>query len=565
MELRVYLEPLRKWWWLIVVSTVIAGATSYAAVSQQPPVYQARVALLIGSAINNPNPNGNEFWLSQQLAQTYSDIAQRGVVRQAVMDQLGLTWLPEYSAQPVANTQLLELRVTDSNPERATAVANELANQLILRTPASSNQQGDAARQAFIGQQLDDLEAKIGGTEEEIVAKQTELAGLFSARQIADAQNQIRALEAKQDTLQANYAALLASTAQGAANSLSIIEPATLPRTPVGPEVMMTVLTAAAIGMSLGIGAAYLLEYLDDTVKSPEDVRRVAGLATLTGIAEHKSENGDPYELLTLKQPRSPISEAYRALRTAILFANVDEQIRVILITSPNPGEGKSLTAANLAVVMAQAGHRVLLVDADLRRPKQQQIFEVAGNYGLTNLLVGITGTLEATKMVEIFLQINRAVLKTEQKDLYLLTTGPVPPNPAEVIGSAKMKMLLELLATRFDYVIVDSPPVLVVTDAVILSTRVDSVLLVTSSGITRHNQFKQAIGRLQEVKASLAGVVLNRLAARNGDYYYHKGYYSDGFDDDQGSTPVTPVKRKQRPSERARRPLPDFLMRFLS
>ena len=212
MELRAYLRPLLKWWWLILISTVIAGATSYFAVSQQPPVYQARTTLLIGSAINNPNPDGNEFWLSQQLAQTYSDIAQRDVVRQAVMSELGLTWLPAYSAQPVANTQLLELRVNDSVPERAMIVANELANQLILRAPTSGSQQGDAERQAFITQQLDDLELKIEETNTEIIAKQTELAGLFSARQISDLQSQIRALEAKQDTLRANYASLLASS-----------------------------------------------------------------------------------------------------------------------------------------------------------------------------------------------------------------------------------------------------------------------------------------------------------------------------------------------------------------
>lgn len=243
MELRTYLRPLLKWWWLILISTLLAGITSYFAVSQQPPVYQARATLLIGGAINNPNPTGNEFWLSQQLAQTYSDIAQRDVVRKAVMDELGLTWLPTYTAQSVGSTQLLEIRVNDSVPERAMVVANELANQLILRTPTSGGQQGDVERQAFIKRQLDELELKIAETNSEIVARQNELAGLFSARQISDLQDQIRALEGKQDALQANYASMLASSTQGAANSLSVIEPATLPVDPIGPEVLMTVIT----------------------------------------------------------------------------------------------------------------------------------------------------------------------------------------------------------------------------------------------------------------------------------------------------------------------------------
>lgn len=527
MELRAYTRPLIKWWWLILVSAALAGLTSYYAVSQQPPVFQARSTLLIGSAINDPNPDGNEFWLSQQLARTYSDIAQREVIRQAVMDKLGLTWLPAYVATPVAETQLLEIRVTDSSPERAMVVANELANQLILRTPTSGSQQGDAERQAFIAQQLDDLEVKIGKTNEEIIAKQTELAGLFGARQIADIQNQIRALDAKQDTLQANYASLLASTSQGAVNSLSIIEAATLPRNPVGPEILMTVLTAVAIGLSLGVGAAYLLEYLDDTVKTPDDVDRSTSLPTLTGITEHKQEVGRRRGLVTITQARSPVSEAYRSLRTAILFSNVDRQTRSMIVTSAGPREGKSITSANLAVVLAQGGHRVLLIDADLRRPSQQTLFEKPANYGLTNLLLDMPPTFDSSRLGDMYSQLSRAVVATGVSGLYLMTSGELPPNPAELIGSNRMKTLIKALSTRFDFVIIDTPPILAVTDAVALSTRVDSVLLVTRAGSTRHSQLKQAVHRLKEVNANLAGVVLNRMNASSGDYYnYYKNYY---------------------------------------
>ena len=526
MELRAYLRPLLKWWWLILISTLIAGATSYFAVSQQPPVYQARTTLLIGSAINNPNPDGNEFWLSQQLAQTYSDIAQRDVVRQAVMSELGLTWLPAYSAQPVANTQLLELRVNDSVPERAMIVANELANQLILRAPTSGSQQGDAERQAFITRQLDDLELKIEETNTEIIAKQTELAGLFSARQISDLQSQIRALEAKQDTLRANYASLLASSSQGAVNSLSVIEPATLPQTPIGPEIIMTVLTAAAIGFSLGVGASYLMEYLDDTVKTPEDVRRVTGLPTLTGISENKG--GESHQgLITISNPRSPIAEAYRSLRTAVLFSNVDQTARTMVVTSAGPQEGKSFTSANLAIVLAQSSHRVLLIDADLRRPTQQNLFDKQPNYGLTNLLLDMPPAFDSSRLGDMYSQLSRAVLATSIPGLFLMTTGELPPNPAELVGSSRMKALIKALATRFDFVIIDTPPILAVTDAVVLATRVDTVLLVTRAGSTRQSQLKHAVLRLQEVNANMSGVILNRINKQSGEYYhYYKNYY---------------------------------------
>ncbi len=567
MELKAFIRPLIKWWWLILVSALLAGITSYYAVSQQPPIYQARVTLLIGSAINNPNPSGNEFWLSQQLAQTYSDIAQREVVKSAVMEQLGLTWLPSYSAQPVNNTQLLEIRVIDSSPERAMVVANELANQLILRTPTSGNQQGDAERQAFISQQLDDLEVKIEQTYDEIVAKQTELAGLFSARQIADAQAQIRALEAKQDTMRANYASLLASTSQGAVNSLSVIEPATLPRSPVGPEVFMTVLTAAAIGLSLGVGAAYLLEYLDDTIKNPEDVEHATELPTLAGIADHKQENGGRRGLVTIQQARSPVAESYRSLRTAVLFSNVDRQTRTIIVTSANPREGKSITSANLAVVLAQGGNRVLLIDADLRRPTQHEIFGKPYDYGLTNLLLDMPLTFDSSKLGDMYSQLSRAVLATPINGLYLMTCGKLPPNPAELVGSLRMKTLIKALSTRFDFVVIDTPPILPVTDAVALSTRVDTVLLVSNAGNTRQSQLKHAAARLQEVNANVAGVVLNRVSTRSGDYYhYYKAYYAADEskpkkDDESGEGPSTDADQ----AIAGRRVARGFLARILS
>ncbi len=541
MELRAYLKPLLKWWWLIFLATLIAGVTSYFAVSQQPLIYQARSTLLIGSAINNPNPNGYEFYLSQQLAQTYSDIAQRDIIRQAAMQKLGLEWLPAYTAQPVNNTQLLEIRVTDSSPERAMIVANELANQLILRTPASGDLQGDVERQAFITQQLDDLEVSIEETTSEIIEKQTELASLFSARQIADMQTQIRALENKRDTLQANFASLLASSSKGAANSLSIIEPATVPSAPIGPEVLMTALTAAAIGLSLGVAAAYLLEYLDDSIKSPEDIRRTTGLPTLAGITEVKTEHDSSSPLVSISHPRSPIAESYRSLRTAILFSSVDQAARTIIVTSAGPKEGKSFTSANLAVTLAQSSRRVLLIDADLRRPTQHKLFQKHTTYGLTNLLLDMPAVFDPTRLGDMYAQLNRAVLPTPTQGLFLITSGDLPPNPAELVGSNRMMMLLKALSARFDFVVIDTPPVLAVTDAVVLGTRAESVILVTQAGATRQSQLKQAVARLREVDAVIAGVVLNKINKKSSEYYqYYRNYYptdkGSGSKDNEGN-----------------------------
>ena len=562
MELKQYISPLLKWWWLILGSTLVATLTSVYAVSQQPDLYQARSALMLGQAINNPNPTNQEFYLTQQLGQTYVNIANRAPVRQATMDALGLTWLPTYSVNLVPNTQLIEIVVNDTSPERAAAVSNELARQIVLSSPTSAQEQEDQERQAFIKTQLDDLQAQIKLTNDEILAKEAELAEMISARQISDAQSQIAALETKFRALQTNYIDLLYTTQQGAINSLTVFEEATVPLRPIGPDRITTVLTAAAIGFVLGAAAAFLLEYLDDTVKTPADVNKIVNLPTLAGVASFKTSDDIRSSLITIQQPRSPSSEDYRNLRTAILFANVDENIKTILVTSPGPGEGKSVTAANLAVVMAQAGQRVLLIDADLRRPVQHKIFDRGRNLrGLTTLLFLDEFDFQNNQLPpETFFQ-------TQQQRLMLLTSGPLPPNPAEVVGSGKMEMILDGLTEHFDYIVIDSPPVLAVTDPLVLATRTDGTVVVARASRTRREQLLQTTSRLQEVNANLLGIMLNYLSPKRGTNYYYYYHYGDNYDngdvgDDEDSN-GSKGRRKRRGRFRKSRsePIPDAIV----
>jgi non-specific protein-tyrosine kinase len=562
MGFKQYISPLIKWWWLILASTTVAVLASIYAVSQQLPVYQARTTLMLGQAINNPNPTGNEFYLGQQLAQTYADLAKREPVKDATMETLGLDWLPSYTVNVVPSTMLIELTLNDTSPERAMVITNELAKQIILRSPTSAQELEDKERQDFIKTQLDDLEIQIEATKAEIDTKQAELAALFSSRQIADLQTQIGALQAKQTSLQNNYASLLTNSQQGAINSLSIFEPATLPVQPVGPHPITTVATAAVFGFILGAAAAYLLEFLDDTIKTPEDVSKSTDLPTLAGIAVYEVKGEDKYEVVTQTKPRSPISEAYRTLRTAILFANVDRSTCSILVTSANPSEGKSSTVANLGVVMAQAGHRVLIVDADLRRPVQHIIFrQSSNNYGLTNLLVKMLideNSEDSAKDTHALLE--GAIHETTQSALYLLTSGSLPPNPAELVGSAKMQSLLEMLTELFDYIIIDGPPSLAVTDPVVLSTRTDSVLLVSHAGSIRKNQLEAAVEQLREVKANLIGVVLNRVSAKTSGYYYYNYYNTSYYQNDEIGDNESHSKRKNLPAGERK---PGFLARM--
>ena len=319
------------------------------------------------------------------MAQTYAELAKRDAIKRGAMQALGLAWLPQYSVTLVPNTQLLEINVVDTSPERAQAVTQELARQLIEQSPSAPERE-QIDRQTFVTKQLQELETNIDATKARIEELQTQLAGMFSARQIADTQMQISALEQKQANYQANYASLL-SFVSGGANSIRVVEPATLPTVPIGPNKRMTILLAAAIGLLLALGAAFLLDYLDDTIKTPEDVQATTHLATLGAIARIEGESVAD-KLVTITSPKSPNAEAYRILRTNLLFSAVDNPPRSLLVTSSSPTEGKSTTLANLGVVMAQQGQRVVLVDSDLRRPTLHRLFQLPNSTGLTNALL---------------------------------------------------------------------------------------------------------------------------------------------------------------------------------
>jgi capsular exopolysaccharide synthesis family protein len=260
-------------------------------------------------------------------------------------------------------------------------------------------------------------------------------------------------------------------------------------------------------------GLVILMEYLDDTVKSEQDVEQVSGLTTLGMVTR--------FGRRASRQPvggygsHSPISEAYRAIRTSVQFATMDRPGQVLLVTSPNAGDGKSTTAANLAVTMASAGKRVILVDADLRKPTLHQVFKLDNRLGLTSALLSGNGA--------------RSSVQTSSFDnLSVLTSGPLPPNPSELLSSPRMRDLVEALRRQADAVILDSPPVLVVTDATLLAALADGTVLVAEVGRTRSGALHQAVDGLSRATDRLLGVVLNKTGRRWSSGYYHHHYYAD-------------------------------------
>ncbi|SDN05233.1 capsular exopolysaccharide family [Bacillus sp. OK048] len=216
-------------------------------------------------------------------------------------------------------------------------------------------------------------------------------------------------------------------------------------------------------------------------------------------------------KLIATLDPKSPISEQYRTIRTNIQYSSIDKELKAIMVTSSGPGEGKSTTAANLAAVFSQLGKKVLLVDADLRKPTVHRTFAVNNLFGFTTVL-----TKQAT--------LGSTVIETEEKDLYILTSGPVPPNPAELLSSKLMEQFIEEAQEQFDYVIFDTPPLLAVSDPQILANKVDGSILVVYSGKTEIDQAKKAKELLANAQSKLVGVVLNHKEIKDNDYYYYYG-----------------------------------------
>ena len=303
-----------------------------------------------------------------------------------------------------------------------------------------------------------------------------------------------------------------------------------VPRSAVGPARMRNVLVALALSLVAGIGLAFLLDFLDDTVKSLDDVDRYIHLPALAMIPASggtprlkgipQARPGGPPEsaaLAMIDDVRSPIAESYRHLRTSLLLSSAGQPPRTILVTSSQPSEGKTTTAINTAFMLAQTGAEVLIIDCDLRRPRLHSQFEVSNSRGLTTWL---SGEKDLNNLLQVC---------AKTPNLKILTSGPVPPNPAELLGSEEMRRLLALLSERFAHIIIDSPPAISFTDASILSTMVDGVMLVVHGGRSSRAVVRRAKQQLLDVGAHIFGVVLNNVRLETQDYYY-SGYYSNYY-----------------------------------
>jgi len=514
LEIRKYLRLVKRWWWLLIVSAVIPMAVSYYFVSQQPDIYQARATIMVGSNVfQDPDPDPREISLSNTLAAAYAELVRQGPVTEAVIGRLGLDRTPEKLASQIATgirsgAQLLEMYVTDTNPEAAAVIANALADELIRRSPSSGG--NDPEQQEFVRGQLEELQAKIARVGGEIDTLTASLSELTSAAELQDAQDRIAALEDVQSLYQSTYAGLLDVYRVESPNVLSLFEPAVVPQWPMPKKTNLIVALSGAAGLGLAVGAVFVMEYLDTTLQWEGDGTESILELPVLGVMPRVSNRGT----LAASDQLSPVAEGMRAVRSNLFLLRPEDPFRTLLLTSPGSSEGKSAILANLAVVLASAGSRVIAVDADMRNPSLHEFFDQPNVAGLADVLDNHREGIRDLSSVPL--------QETPFDDLYLLSAGRPPVDPDMLLTSPHLLALLKLLEEQGDVILIDSPPVLGPPDAIILATRSEGTLLVVSAGLTKRQEIQQARDRLAaQQDVSLIGLAVNRVSPRSGYYDY--------------------------------------------
>jgi len=599
MEIKQYLTIIQRWLWLLILGLVLGAGGAFIYSSFQTPVYQTSTRVQVISAPSSISSSTYSVWNDQQLAQTYVQTIRSRPNLDAVEEKIGGTVIAgQIRAQTVANSQLIDIFVEDSDPQRTALIANTLVEVFIVRNAQMQSMRfseseksleaqiqqvdsqiealttsSEAASNAEAQEAIAKTQAEIERLQTEILALQNELDVLKSPQrqpdsfstptpspeirsQINEGELRLRQLQSTYDLYQQIYTNLvvlgqnraadditaeeeqtqstLALYRQIRANLLSsyegirlarlsstsnivAIEPALVPEKPIRPQPLNNAGLGAAVGLLLAGAIVFLIEYLDDTIRSAEQVTAVMDLSVIGYIAELEHDQDKAY---VSENPRSPVAEAFRTLRTNLEFASVDRPLKTLLVVSAHPGEGKTTVATNLAITIAQGGKRVLLIDADLRRPRVHHHLGLPNRVGLSNLFRDLHAIEEVAHA-------------WRDGSLSVITSGGVPPNPADLLASERMAAILEMASQAVDMVIVDAPPFLV-ADASILASRADGVVLVIRPGKTPMDAALTTLEQMKRAGANILGIVLNRIPRDRPSYYggyrHYSGYYKGEY-----------------------------------
>jgi capsular exopolysaccharide synthesis family protein len=500
----------RRKWWVAGLAVVGLGA-SLALSFTEAKQYTATAQVLVQSAGGPSSLDAPQQAVTPTDVQTELLLVTSAPVRTVVSRKLGSA--SGVSAAEVAQTNVIAITAIAGNPAQAALIANTYATAFVTyQQKVALN--GLTAAEAQLRTQIRSLDKQISGLRG--VSVQTALV------------NQQVVLKEQLAQMQVN-----GSVETG---GVELVTPAQAPTSPSAPKPVQNGLLGLVAGLVLGLAAAFLRDNLDDAVTTKDATEQLTGtpvLAMVPMVTSWKSR--DKPVVVSISKPTAPAAEAYRSLRTSLQFAQQDRELRTILVTSPAAAEGKTSTLANLGAVFAQAGQQVVLVSCDLRRPRLGKFFGLDEQAGLTTVLLG-EQTLE---------QVIQPVPGIE--NLHLLASGPLPPNPAELLNGQPARQMFAALRQRFGLILIDSPPILPVTDAVVLSKEADATLLVVAAGQTRRGDLQRCAERLAQVSATVVGTVLNEVTRQNGygqgygnGYGYGYGYGS--YAADEVALPTVPV-----------------------
>ena len=535
MELKDYFRIIWRSKWIILLIMLIAGGAGYYWSWRQTPIYQSDATLLV----TVPQPMGSsqlysDIMLVERQAKTFAGMIMGKTVLDGAATTATIPINGDLSATPVQETQFIQLTFTSSDPINAPRALNAIADYFSQYVSELYFSQGTTT--------LSGLEEQLQRAQVDLENSQKQLAALNnpSSSELEVAQAKVTYYR----TTYMDYLGRLDAARKAATQETTrviVFERASLPGAPISPRTSLNLAMAVVLGLFLGVGFAFLRDYLDDTLKSEQDVGKfMNGLPVLGAVPviphNAMSEDGDGNALPSPLHPngkrvpfmalvgntKSGAAEGFRTLRTNLQFLSADKPLKVLVISSSAAAEGKTTIAMNLATSLAQMGQRVLLVDSDLRRPTLYKSFNLAAAPGLSNLLVGKA-------------ELSTVIKKTPIEGLQVLPAGPIPPMPAELLGSHRMRELLNQLRQQFDTVLLDSPPVIAVTDATLLATMADGLLLVVNCGRTTQDQAKAALLTLEKAGIRPLGVVMNQVDRRKGYGYYYSYYHSNITPTDRG------------------------------
>jgi polysaccharide biosynthesis transport protein len=489
---RAYLHILRqrKWWVGLAAALGLGASLAFSLTAHKQ--YSATAQLLVQPSINatgvgvtQPQP------VTQTDVQTELQLVTSAPVQQAVRARLNSA--PAVSAAQVGQTSVMAITATSNKPSQAALIANAYATAFV------SYQQSVSERN------LTTAEAQLRSQISSLTQQLRHFGGNTTSPEASALLNQQAVLKEQLAQMQVSGAV--------DTGEVVLVTPALTPVSPSSPKPTQDALLGLAAGLAIGLGVAFLRDSFDDKLTSKEAVEHAGGAPVLAMIPVVSSWRRQRPLVVVVAEPTSPAAESYRSLRTSLQFVRQEGKIRSIVVTSPGAGEGKTATLANLGVVFAQ-GERVVLVSCDLRRPRIGAFFELDEQDGLTNVLLG------QRRLEQVLLPV------PGHDGLSLLPAGPIPPNPAELLSGARARDVFADLSKRFDLVLVDSPPMLPVTDAAILSQHVDATLMLAAAGQTRRGDLHRAVEKLDQAGTKVLGLVLNKVSRQTGrSYGYSYGY----------------------------------------